>query len=168
MQLSDGLMSSIDGHVNALRGNELGRGPSWDMDLYEVLRGDNVEAITAYRVISDLWWCKDGVNNYLSIKTVKPNIDQTAEAKRDLLKLKAGDPDSNVYFGLYYNPYGENQADYNWNPPQGIFNFNTDPVVLIGRNYWDTLGGEGFYEEILEIVREVGLKTRKTISERLG
>lgn len=168
VQLSDGLMSSIDNHMHLLRANSLGRGPSWDQDLRDVLGSDNGGSVSSYRVISDLWWVKDGVNNYLSIKTVKPNIDQTAEAKRDLLKLKAADPASNVYFGLYYNPFGESRGDYNWSPPKGIFNFNADSVVLIGKDYWDTLGGEGFYEEILGIVREVGERTRRTIAARLS
>jgi len=42
-------------------------------------------AIVEHRIISDLWWFKDGINHYMSIKTVKPNIDQTAVAKQDLL-----------------------------------------------------------------------------------
>ena len=115
------------------------------------------------RVISDLWWEKDGINNYMSIKTVKPNIDQTAEAKRDLLKLKLADPKANVYYGLYYNPYGEHKKDYAWTPPMKIFNFNTDTCILIGKEYWDTLGGNGFYEEVLAIASKVGIETRKKI-----
>ncbi len=168
VQLSDGVMSSIDTHMHSLRANILHREPCWDQDLRDILVSNRDGSVNSYRVISDLWWVKDGINNYLSIKTVKPNIDQTAEAKRDLLKLKAADPNSNVYFGLYYNPFGEERTDYNWTPPKGIFNFNTDAPVLIGRDYWDTLGGEGFYEEILTIVKEVGLRTRRTISERLS
>ncbi|RLA44169.1 MAG: TdeIII family type II restriction endonuclease, partial [Gammaproteobacteria bacterium] len=98
-----------------------------------------------------------------SIKTVKPNIDQTAEAKRDLLKLKLHDPDSNVYFGLYYNPYGDHRDDYSWGPPMGIFDFHSDPSVLIGSDYWDVLGGEGFYAEILDIAGTVGNECRQML-----
>lgn len=104
-----------------------------------------------------------GINHYLSIKTVKPNIDQTAEAKRDLLKLKLHDPSAKVYFGLYYNPYGKHRADYAWTPPKGIFDFSHDDVVLIGQDYWDTLGGVGTYDEVLEIARQVGRETRPLI-----
>ena len=99
----------------------------------------------------------------MSIKTVKPNIDQTAEAKRDLLKLKLADPTAKVYFGLYYNPYGHCRADYNWGPPMRIFNMATDVCVLIGKDYWDTLGGDGFYEELLDIAERVGADTRQRI-----
>ena len=113
-----------------------------------------------------MWWCKDGVDNYISLKTVKPNIDQTSVAKEDCLRLSVADPNCNVYFGLPYNPYGECKEDYAHNPPMGIFDFRHDPVVLIGKEMWDTIGGDGCYEELLEIAAEVGKETRATI-ERL-
>lgn len=115
------------------------------------------------RVISDMWWHKDGIDNYISLKTVKPNIDQTAVAKEDCLRLSVADPNCNAYFGLPYNPYGENKSDYSHNPPMGIFDFHHDPVVLIGKEMWDTIGGYGCYEELLEIAAEVGEETRRTI-----
>lgn len=115
------------------------------------------------RVISDMWWHKDGVDNYISLKTVKPNIDQTAVAKEDCLHLKVANPDCNAYFGLPYNPYGEDKTDYAHNPPMGIFDFHIDPVVLIGKEMWDTIGGPGCYEELLEIATEVGKETQETI-----
>lgn len=121
--------------------------------------GDRVQM----RVISDLWWQKDGIDNYMSIKTVKPNIDQTAIAKEDCLKLKVFNPECNTYFGLYYNPYGEARESYAHNPPKTIFDMLNDPVVLIGSEYWNRLGGEGFYEEILEIAASVGDDTRKVV-----
>ena len=45
----------------------------------------------------------------------------------------------------------------------GIFDFNHDPVVLIGREMWDTIGGDGCYDEIIEIAREVGQETKPLI-----
>jgi len=123
------------------------------------------EGETDMRVISDLWFVKNNIDHYLSIKTVKPNIDQTAEAKRDLLKLKLFKPKAKVYYGLYYNPYGENKSDYKWTPPMGIFNFKDDEVVLIGREYWDTIGGKGVYDIILKLAKEEGKETKKMISK---
>lgn len=164
VSLSRGQLAAIDAHVASLREGSLGRAPNWDLDLaaaqYRV-----AETTEDRRVISDLWWVKNGKSHYMSIKTVKPNIDQTAEAKRDLLKLKIHDPAADVYFGLYYNPYGENKTDYAWTPPMGVFDFRNDQVVLIGRGYWDTLGGDGAYEEVLEIAEEVGARTRARLDE---
>lgn len=165
--LSLAQLKSIEDHITSLRNRKSKRTPNWADDIKEL---SNIPPSTdqqEVRVISDLWWRKDGVDHFMSIKTVKPNIDQTAEAKRDLLKLKLAFPNSKVYFGLYYNPYGENRNDYAWTPPKRIFNFDTDEVVLIGKEYWDTLGGSGFYEELLEIAMRVGLDTKERI-ENLG
>lgn len=158
-------LASIEDHIGNLRNRSLGRGPDWKKDLVEIHSRPLAGQDQNIRVISDLWWLKNGINHYMSIKTVKPNIDQAAEAKRDLLKLKINDPSCKVYFGLYYNPYGENRNDYAWTPPKGIFDFQHDEVVLIGREYWDTLGGLGFYDEVLEIANKCGTKTKKWISE---
>ena len=115
------------------------------------------------RIISDLWWKKDGIDNFISLKTVKPNIDQTTVAKEDCLHLSIGVPGCNAFFGLPYNPFGERREDYAFNPPMKIFDFHHDPVVLIGKEMWDTIGGEGCYEELLAIATEVGIETRAEI-----
>lgn len=156
-------INAIENHIISLRNGSASRPANWDLDIQELCLIQGTQNTQQFRVISDLWWKKNGVNNYLSIKTVKPNIDQTAEAKRDLLKLKLADPNANVYFGLYYNPYGDNRQNYAWTPPMKIFDFKTDPCVLIGKDYWDTLGGVGFYEEVLEIANQVGVETRRQI-----
>ena len=112
---------------------------------------------------SDLWWKKDGIDNYISLKTVKPNIDQTAVAKEDCLHLTIANPNCKTYFGLPYNPYGEAKSSYSFNPPMGIFDFHNDSVVLIGKEMWDTIGGNNCYEELLEIAKEVGKETKQKI-----
>lgn len=166
VNLSQSQLNSIEDHIMGLRTGC--RAAHWYSDIAAILSAPLIGEQHPIRVISDLYWRKNGVNNYMSIKTVKPNIDQTAEAKRDLLKLKLADPTANVYYGLYYNPYGESKLDYAWSPPKNIFNFNTDPCILIGKEYWDTLGGNGFYEEILTIASRVGFITRKQIQGLRG
>ena len=156
-------VNAIEEHISCLRYSRAQRPASWNADVSELSAIKGVGGAQELRIISDLWWQKDGVNNYMSIKTVKPNIDQTAEAKRDLLKLKLADPNANVYYGLYYNPFGNSKQNYAWKPPMKIFNFNADPCVLIGKEYWDTLGGDGFYEEVLAIAQQVGQTTRRQI-----
>jgi hypothetical protein len=162
--LSISQITAIEQHVADLRNSKSGKVANWPVEVQALSNvipsGDTLEL----RIISDLWWKKNGIDHYMSIKTVKPNIDQTAEAKRDLLKLKLADPTCKVYFGLYYNPYGESRTDYAWGPPKRIFDFNSDEPILIGKEYWDTLGGAGFYEEVIAISVSVGEKTRKIIS----
>lgn len=161
VDLSESKISAINNHISDLRGNRA-RG-DWERDVEIIMSQPNAGAIISERVISDICWVKDGVRNYMSIKTVKPNIDQTAEAKRDMLKLKVYDPSCNVYFGMYYNPYGDLPESYKWSPPLKVFNFINDPCVLIGKKYWDTLGGDGFYEELIAIVESVGEQARSMI-----
>ena len=155
---------AINYHMNSLR--LAGRGAnSWLATIQGIIKTPPTGEYIDHRVNSDLWWVKGGINHFMSIKTVKPNIDQTAVAKQDLLRLTASDPKCKAYFGLYYNPYGEDRASYAHSPPMGIFNFHSDKVVLIGKDYWDTLGGKGCYEIVLEIAREVGAETRGLLEE---
>ena len=116
------------------------------------------------RVITDLWLKKDGVETFISIKTVKPNLDQTEIAKKDLLLLKAHNPDYRTYFGLFYNPGGPNRSDYNWTMPFKIFDMHNDDCVLIGKDYWNTLGdSDSTYDDLLVIFESVGRRTQEEI-----
>ena len=162
--LSTSQLNAIEDHISGHRTRTALRRANWAFDIDELAAISSSADAVQVRVISDLWWRRDGVENFMSIKTVKPNIDQTAEAKRDLLKLKLANPNANVYYGLYYNPYGELKSDYGWNPPKKIFDFNEDICVLIGKEYWDTLGGAGFYEDLLAIAARVGVDTRQKIT----
>lgn len=161
--ISESKINGINAHISNLRNVGSGVRGNWLADVRGIQSIPDAGGFVNERVISDLWWRVNGVDNFMSIKTVKPNIDQTAEAKRDLLKLKVNNPSCNVYFGLYYNPFGEEQDLYSWAPPQRIFDFQHDPCVLIGRNYWDTLGGAGFYDDLLAIVQGVGAEARRMI-----
>ena len=86
-------------------------------------------------------------------------------AKEDCLRLSVAIPTCKVYFGLPYNPYGEDKTSYAFKQPMGIFDFHNNKVVLIGKEMWDTIGGEGCYEELLLIASEVGIKTKETINK---
>lgn len=136
---------------------------TWPLTLQRVLNTHPSGKTVEIKVISDMWWRKDDIDNYISLKTVKPNIDQTVVAKEDCLHLSIANPNCNTYFGLSYNPYGERKEDYAHNHPMSIFDFHHDPVVLIGKEMWDTIGGEGCYEELLDIATEVGKETRKLL-----
>lgn len=155
---------AIQQHILTLRsGHRIDK--SWSEVVQEIQRIPLAGSTSEIRIISDLWWKKDNVDNYISLKTVMPNIDQTIIAKEDCLRLAIANPECNVYFGLPYNPYGNNREDYNFTPPMNVFNFTKDPVVLIGQELWDTLGGEGCYNELIEIAKEVGVNTQNKLKE---
>ena len=164
--LDEAWINGVSQHIQSLRDGTC-QDQSWDATLAQ-LRAIPLSGKTRQiRVISDLWWKKNGIDYYASLKTVKPNIDQTAVAKEDCLHLALADSKCKAYFGLPYNPYGEAKTDYAFNPPMGIFDFHKDSVVLIGKEMWDTIGGTGCYDEILEIAKAVGTETKKSISDLL-
>lgn len=159
---------AIHEHLQGLRSRRRAVPRGWGDVVRDICSVRPTGQIMQLRVISDMCWQKDGVKNYISLKTVKPNIDQTVVAKEDCLHLTIGVPKCNAYFGLPYNPYGEDREDYAFNPPMGIFDFKHDPVVLIGRDMWDTIGGPGCYNELLEIAAQVGGETREIIGKLRG
>lgn len=157
-----GAIDEIERICSSLRSGE--KAPNWKTEIKKIKaysKGDS----EIRRVISDLWLKKDDLELFISIKTVKPNLDQTEIAKKDMLLLKAHNSDFQTYFGLFYNPGGSKRSDYNWKVPFKIFDMINDDVVLIGIDYWDKIGGKNTYKELLDIFKKVGLKTRKQISE---
>jgi len=155
-----GAIDEIERISSGLRSGELK--PNWEREIKNIQafqKGDTV----VRRVLSDLHLSKNDREIYISIKTVKPNLDQTEKAKKDLLLLKAHNPKFETYFGLFYNPGGPKKGDYNWSVPSKIFDMKNDTVVLIGEEYWDKLGGIGTYVKLIEIFARVGEKTRNDI-----
>lgn len=165
IQIDEGYQLAITKHIESLRSGNRYTPYDWNTSLNEVLNAQLTGNITTHRVRSDFWWRKNGIDNFISLKTVKPNIDQTSVAKEDCLYLTIGDRNCNAYFGLPYNPYGEQKEDYAHNPPMQIFDFHYDTVVLIGREMWDTIGGFGCYDILLGIAEQVGHETRKEIEK---
>ena len=163
IEIDEAYEEAIHDHMQRLRAHGRLLAYAWNPTIRGIRAVQPSGRTRRIRIISDLWWRKDGIDNYISLKTVKPNIDQTAVAKEDCLHLTIAEPGCNAYFGLPYNPYGERREDYAFNPPMGIFDFRHDPVVLIGRDMWDTIGGEGCYDELLDIAAQVGEETRDNI-----
>ncbi len=159
-EINKGATDEISRLLNALRDGS--SKPNWNRELKRVCSFKKGDYVTQ-RLIFDLWIKRDGVENFFSIKTVKPNIDQTEIAKKDMLLLKAHDPKLNTYFSLYYNPGGEKREDYNWSIPSKIFDMKTDNCVLIGKEYWDFIGGEGTYVELLSVFESVGKKVKNEL-----
>ena len=157
-----GAIDEIERICSSLRSGD--KPPNWKNEIKRISaysKGDS----EVRRVISDLWLKKDGKEIFISIKTVKPNLDQTEIAKKDMLLLMAHNPKFQTYFGLFYNPGGSKRTDYNWKIPFKIFDMINDSVVLIGEDYWNRIGDKNTYKELLEIFERVGEKTRKQISE---
>lgn len=108
----------------------------------------------------------DGTEEYYSFKTVKPNLDQTAEAKKNLLMLRAGDSNCKAYFALPYNPAGEGNAYTlaGHSIPKKLFNMEDKEYVLIGGDLWNKIGNdENTYNELINIFQEIGQRSKERI-----
>lgn len=152
--------------VNTNRGSiktvieELERIKSLDTDRYQEIN-----------VLFDLWIKrKDNTEEFYSFKTVKPNLDQTEKAKREILRLMAAE-DVKAFFGLPYNPAGEGKIYKTVHSiPYKLFDMDQDENVLIGSSLWNKIGdSDHTYNMLLDIFNKVGRKYKYKIkNEYLG
>lgn len=144
--------------------------PNWYKELAYVLDGES-ESLIPSTVMSDVYLeTADGKKYAFELKAPLPNSDQTKVSKEKILKLFAMDPCmvTGAYFALPYNPYGKKE-DYAWSFPARWFDMRNDPVVMIGDEFWEMLGGEGTYTAFLEAVHELGDDYKNRIyTEYLG
>ena len=103
----------------------------------------------------------DGVVFGAELKTPRPNKSVVKAEKRKLLELRAllfqEHPDKQVRtcFAFPYNPYRTREGfEKHWHFGRKYVDFERD--FLVGKEFWDYAGGDGTYEALLEIVREVG------------
>lgn len=136
------------------------RSPDWDAEVSEIMSLNN-NRYEDLRVRFDLYVRRtDGMEEFYSIKTVKPNLDQTEIAKRDMLYTKACKENSEVYFALPFNPAGEGQ-DYKkiHSIPYRLFDMSNMNCILIGSDFWNKVGQDkNTFNELLEIFQKVGEK----------
>lgn len=144
--------------------------PDWNSEIAYVLDGTG-EDIPA-EVICDLFVTdvRTAEKFAFELKSPLPNSDQTKVSKEKIMKLIAMEPcqvDA-AYFALPYNPYGE-RKQYSWSIPARCFDMIYDPVVLIGDEFWEKIGGAGTYQSFIRAVNEIGLEYKERIyREYLG
>jgi hypothetical protein len=95
-----------------------------------------------------------GEEHYFEIKSAKPNKGQCIEMKQRLLTAFAirRSPSARSWWAVPYNPYG--RGEYRHVYPPAFFDFVNE--VMLGQPFWDFVGGEGTYADLLELYREVG------------
>ncbi|WP_291582202.1 TdeIII family type II restriction endonuclease [Clostridium sp. UBA6640] len=123
-----------------------------------ILRELEIERYQDVNVLFDLYIKrKDGQEEYYSLKTVKPNLDQTETAKKDMLRLMTAE-DVEAYFALPYNPAGESKIYKTAHAiPYKLFDMDNDENVLIGKKLWNKIGQDDkTYDELLDIFNIVG------------
>ncbi len=138
--------------------------PNWAQELSYVLAGGGEEIPTT--VICDVYAEDNTTGERLAfeLKAPLPNSDQTKVSKEKILKLYSMSPRpiTASYFALPYNPYGS-KASYAWTFPGRWFDMKNDPVVLIGDEFWERIGGTGTYQAFIEAVNEIGTEYKERI-----
>ncbi|WP_368236064.1 TdeIII family type II restriction endonuclease [Clostridium perfringens] len=125
----------------------------------EFLRELETDRYQDVNVLFDLYIKREnGMQEYYSLKTVKPNLDQTETAKKDMLRLMTAEENSEAYFALPYNPAGEGEIyKLAHSIPYKLFDMDNDENVLIGKDFWNKIGNnDNTYDELLDIFNKVG------------
>jgi len=106
---------------------------------------------------------KDNIEQYFEIKTVKPNIDVFEKSKTKLLEwvVRKRSP-INVFLAISYNPY-EPEPYQRWTL-QGLFDLENE--IMVAEEFWNFLGGENTYEQLLSVFETVGIELRSEIDDR--
>lgn len=112
----------------------------------------------------DFYMKRNGIEYYFEIKTVKPNIDVFTESKTKLLEwiARVRKPVKTI-LAFPYNPY--HPEPYQRFTEQGLLEHGKE--LLIGKEYWDFLGGENTFEDLLDVFDEVGKIYKDKISKKI-
>jgi type II restriction enzyme len=116
----------------------------------------------------DIWL--QGYDNELylfDLKTAKPNKGGFIEFKRTLLEwtacVLAENPNAkiNTFIAIPYNPY-EPKPYSRWTMA-GMLDLQTE--LKVADEFWDFLGGQGTYNQLLDIFERVGIELRPEIDD---
>lgn len=112
----------------------------------------------------------DGTEYYFDLKTAKPNRDEIIGHKRKMLEWVAirgaVQPKPKIYTGLAipYNPY-EPEPYARWTF-QGMFDLPNE--IKVGEEFWDFLGKENTYGQLLNLFEKVGIELRPEIDRKFA
>ncbi|MEJ5262609.1 MAG: TdeIII family type II restriction endonuclease [Ignavibacterium sp.] len=99
------------------------------------------------------------------IKTAKPNISNFKDFKRTLLEwagiVLTQNPEAKIHtlIAIPYNPY-EPKPYERWTL-RGMLDIDNE--LKVAKEFWDFLGGEGAYEDLLDCFEKVGIEMREEI-----
>jgi type II restriction enzyme len=114
----------------------------------------------------DVWIeSKSGELFLFDIKTAKPNVGGFKEFKRTLLEwaaaILAENPKAkvNTLIAIPYNPY--EPKPYNRWTMRGMIDLEKE--LKVGKEFWDFIGGDSAYEDLLDCFERVGIELRDEI-----
>jgi type II restriction enzyme len=115
---------------------------------------------------------RKGVFYLLDLKTAKPNAGNFKEFKHTLLEWTAAflarNPDADVRaaIAIPYNPY--EPAPYNRWTMRGMLDLKPDKQLYVAKELWDFFGGQGAYEQLLDVFEGVGVELKPEIDARFA
>jgi len=110
---------------------------------------------------------RKGNVHLFDLKTAKPNISNFKDFKRTLLEwvaiYLADNPGASVssYIAIPYNPY-EPKPYERWTL-KGMLDLENE--LKVAEEFWDFLGGDGTYNELLDCFERVGIELRPEIDK---
>lgn len=123
---------------------------------------------TVKKTVIDLYLESNSGEIYMiDIKTAKPNKGGFQGLKRMLLDWTAAtlfkNPDAEIHtlICIPYNPY-EPKPYARWTMAGML---DLDEELMVGKEFWDFLGGDGTYEDVLNCFEKVGIEMRDEIDE---
>jgi len=164
-EVFQGQLKIIQKILNELEHSKGGRKPNWKKELKEIDRATSGNKVRI-SVVVDLYGKSKDKKLYCELKSSKPNSDQTKVSKEKLMKIyamKKGEKYDGFY-ALPDNPY-KTKENYNWPHPKRWFETDKEPVIM-GKDFWDFIGGKGMYEELLNIFKEAGKITKPKIRSK--
>ena len=108
---------------------------------------------------------KNGTIYLIDIKTAKPKAGVFKGIKRTLLEWVAATladnpkADIQTLIAIPYNPY-EPQPYSRWTMPGML---DLDYELKVAKEFWDFVGGDGAYEDLLDVFERVGIELRPEI-----
>jgi len=109
----------------------------------------------------------EGAIHLFDLKTAKPNISNFKDFKRTLLEwiaiFLANNPDANIssYIAIPYNPY-EPKPYERWTL-RGMLDL--DRELKVASEFWDFLGGDGAYLELLDCFERTGIELKSEVGD---
>jgi type II restriction enzyme len=110
----------------------------------------------------------EGVEYYFDLKTAKPNKGEIVGFKRTLLEWvamrAAENPKAKVHtlLAIPYNPYDPERYE-RWTF-QGMLDLPNE--LKVAEEFWDFLGGDNTYVQVLRVFEEVGIALRPEIDAK--
>ena len=165
-KISEGCQKTIQDIMNNLT---VGIPPNKTAEIELIRKSVNIGKINNIKTVKADLFLEDakGVQYLFDLKTAKPNISNFKDFKRTLLEwvgivlTKNPNLKINTLIAIPYNPY-DPQPYERWTI-KGMLDDKYE--LMVGKEFWDFIDGDGAYEDILNCFESAGIKMRPEIDE---